>query len=137
MSRILCIDYGEKRIGVAVSDPDRVFSFPLIVLENTMPGILNKLEEIIKEKGITDIVIGYPLRTDGTRSKSCEKIDEFNLKLQEKFPDLKIINWDERFTSKIANDAMMATGINSKKRRNTVDAVAASLILQNYLESIQ
>ena len=124
-------------MGLAVSDQARIFSFPLSVLSIGSPNYLTELKRIITEKGVDVIVIGYPLRTDGSKSKSCEKVDEFKRELSEHFPGMEIVLWDERFTSKLANDAMAEIGINSRKRRNTVDSVAASIILQNYLESIR
>ena len=137
MGRILSIDYGDRRVGLAVSDSSMIFSFPLKVLENKPVKIFKELGEIIKEKEIDLIIIGYPLRTDGERSKTCDKVDDFMNKINEHFPGLKIITWDERFTSKMANDVLVEHSVHWSKRKSVVDAIAASLILQNYLESVK
>lgn len=137
MGRILSIDYGDRRVGLAVSDSARIFSFPLKVLENKPVKTFKELGEVITEKGIDLIIIGYPLRTDGERSKTCDKVDDFINKINEYFPDLKIITWDERFTSKMATDVLVDHSVHWSKRKSVVDAIAASLILQNYLESVK
>ncbi len=98
MDRYLAIDYGSKRIGLAVTDPLKITAFPLTVLNNDDEVFL-KLAEIIKEKNISRLILGYPLKMDGTKGLAVEKVDLFYNILKERFSELTIVLQDERLTT--------------------------------------
>ena len=135
MSRILAIDFGTKRIGLAVTDPDQIIATPLDTVEN--PKIHNFLQDYFSQEKVELIVVGFPERSDGSQSEIHEKILTFVQKLQEKF-NKKVILFDERYTSKLAFQAMIDGGLKKKKRRDKamIDRISATILLQDYLKTI-
>ncbi len=141
MGSILAIDYGLKRIGLAISDESRTFSFPCGVIENkNFSFVLGQIQKTIDEKNVELIVIGVPyykiaeIRDEKTKKKYMEDIVmEFVNKLTDKL-NISIETTDERFSSFMANENLKEAGISSKKSRKIIDAEAARLILQDYLE---
>ncbi|MBO4474745.1 MAG: Holliday junction resolvase RuvX [Clostridiales bacterium] len=136
MSRVMAIDFGMRRIGVAVSDPMRIMAQGLETIN--WNGIdssyaLDRLERIIKEKEIAEIVIGKPSRTDGSVSESEEKAVLFGKLLSEKSGIAPVFR-DERFTTVIASQFLRETGVSGKAKKKVVDQVAAEIILQEYLD---
>ena len=128
MSRVLAIDYGKKYIGLAFSDENKKFSFPLKVIQNKkFPEVKKELREIIKEKNISEIVVGFPLTFKGEPHKIAKDILKFKEKLKKEF-NLPVYREEERFTS------AQAKRFHGKKTGN--HAVAASFILENYLNKI-
>jgi len=133
--RILGIDYGAKRIGIAITDPLKMFSYPLTTLYNDK-NLWRNITKIFDEYEIEMIILGYPLKEDGTKSQSTLMVEDFNIELQKKISS-PIILFDERYSSEIAKQYIIASVPSKKKRRNKglIDKNAASVILQDYLES--
>ncbi len=134
MARILSIDYGSKRVGMAVSDPSKTIAGALATVET--PKIFDFLKEYLSQNICDTLVIGYPLTLKNEPSEIVPEIELFIQKFCVLFPDIEVIKYDERFTSKLAFDAILAGGIGKKRRRDKsiIDRVAATIILQNYLE---
>jgi len=132
MSVVLCIDFGLKRCGLAISDPNRIIASPLDTIASAT--LENWLELEIPKRQITEIVLGYPTRLDGSDSHVTQNIRLLKQVLEEKFPLLQINLFDERFSSKMASSAIAQMGNKKKKQdKGLVDQVAAALILQEYL----
>jgi putative Holliday junction resolvase len=132
MSVVLCIDFGLKRCGLAISDPNRIIASPLDTIASAT--LENWLESEIPKRQITEIVLGYPTRLDGSDSHVTQNIRLLKQVLEEKFPLLQINLFDERFSSKMASSAIAQMGHKKKKQdKGLVDQVAAALILQEYL----
>jgi putative Holliday junction resolvase len=135
--RMLGIDYGKKRIGLAITDPLNIFAYGLTGLNNN-EKIFEQLKKIIDEYDVGRIVIGYPLRENGEFSHSTKDVLEFVDELKKRF-DIEIELWDETYTSKIAAKKAIEIGMKKKDRRNKkeIDKLAAQTILSDYLESFQ
>lgn len=134
MSRILGIDFGTRRIGLALSDPTGTLASPLPFLENTqLPEVAAKLQELLGTHGIQTVVIGLPRNMDGTYGPSAEKVRQFIAQIQ---PHLsaKIVSQDERLTSAQATRGLSQMGLSQKALRKKVDSSSASLILQQFLD---
>lgn len=134
MGRVLAIDYGKKRVGVAVTDPSQIIASPLeTVLSHE---IFDYLKKYMENEQVDCIVVGYPRQMNNEPSESIRYINPFLRGLERKFPEMKIELFDERFTSKIAFRAMIDGGVKKQKRRDKamVDRISASLILQSFLE---
>jgi putative holliday junction resolvase len=133
MSRILAIDFGMKRTGLAISDPLKMIANGL----DTVPTVelMGRLHAICKEKPFDCVVVGLPKRMDGSESAIEQNIKLFVESLAKEFPDLRIDRLDERFTSKIAMQTMLAMGTKRSDRREkgNVDKISATLLLQEYL----
>lgn len=132
----MAIDFGMRRIGVAVSDPLRIMAQGLETIN--WNGVdyeyaLDRLSRIVKEKEISEIVMGKPSRTDGTISESEEKANLFGQLLEEKV-GIRPVYRDERFTTVIASQFLRQTGVSGKNKKKVVDQVAAEIILQEYLD---
>lgn len=137
MSRILAIDCGQKRTGLAVSDPLQIIASSLGTIR-TM-DLLEYLENYFKIEKVETIVIGYPLNLDGSGSESLRYINPILKRIQKLFPDKKIVQFDERYTSKLAHETLIASGLKKKDRQNKalIDTISANIILQDYLKSIK
>ncbi len=136
MGRVLAIDYGKKRTGIAVTDPMKMIASRLTTLESKT--VLPFIKEYIQKEEVEAIVIGYPTDMKGNASDSIRFINPFIQRLVKELPDMKVIQIDERFTSKIAFQTMIDAGLKKKDRQNKglVDGVSATIILQSYLESL-
>jgi putative Holliday junction resolvase len=135
MGRILAIDYGGKRTGIAVSDPLQIIATGLETVQTK--NIFKFLLEYCKNDDVSEFVIGKSINLDNTKSQIADEIDIFAKKVQNLFPKIPI-NWiDERFTSKIAKQSMIMTGMKKKKRqqKELVDEISATLILQSYMNT--
>ena len=134
MNRIIGIDYGKKRIGLAVSDPLRMFASPL----DTVPPakIIEYLKQYAAKEGISLFVVGYPMNLDNTPAEAARYVDEFLRRLHNSFPDIPVEREDERFTSVLAHRAMIDGGMKKMDRRDksVVDKISAAIILQSYLD---
>jgi len=137
LGRILAIDYGRKRVGLAVTDPLRIIANGLTTVHSK--DIFQFLDEYLKKEKVDVIVVGYPVTLKNEGAESLQFINPFIKKLQKKYPDLKIDTYDERFTSKMAKMAMIEGGLKKKQRQNKAltDKISAVLILQSYLEYIK
>lgn len=134
--RILGIDYGDSRIGVAVSDPFgwTAQGIETIYLKGNLDNAILKINEIVKKYGVEEIVVGFPKNMNGTIGPRGEKTIEF-IETLKKTNNLKIEMWDERLTTVAANRAMHEMGVKTSKKKGIVDQIAAVYILQSYLDS--
>ncbi len=134
MDRIIGIDYGRKRVGVAVSDPLGIFASAL----ETVPSakIVEYLKNYTSKEKVERFVVGYPMNLNNKPSEAAKDVDVFLKWLKKHFPDIPVTLEDERFTSQIAMKAMIAGGVKKSDRREkgSVDKVSAAIILQTYLD---
>jgi len=134
--RIMCLDYGDKRIGVAVSDPLGITAQAITVIrrdnETAVKPVLRSLAELISEYDVGEIILGYPRNMDGSEGFRCEKTREFKARLERRF-NIPVILWDERLST-VGADRGLAH-LTKKKRDAVIDQSAAVFILQGYLES--
>ncbi len=133
-SRILGIDYGDARIGVAISDPTRTIARPLEVIEPGKVDPVERIAEIVKEYDVKLIILGLPKLMSGEEGEMAAKVREFMQKLKDR-TDLEIRLVDERFTSKIAERELRKRKVKPSREKKKVDLYAASLLLQEYLDS--
>lgn len=135
MTRLLAIDYGAKRCGLAVSDELQIIATTLGYQDTSR--VIQFLKDYFDKETVETIVLGYPVKMDGTDTDSTPLIREFRTRLEKEFADKRIVLQDESGTSKDAVAAMVQGGMKKKKRREkgNVDAIAATLILQSYMES--
>jgi putative Holliday junction resolvase len=135
VKRILAIDYGTKRTGLAVTDPLQLIAQPLTTVATS--DLDDYLERYLEEEPVERIILGMPLYPDGNPAQIAHLVVGFERKLRKKYPHLTIITWDERYTSEEAKVAIRQSGASRKKRQNKelVDQVAAALILRSYLEA--
>jgi len=134
MPRILSIDYGLKRTGLAVTDPLQIIATGLTTVET--PKLINFLKEYFKKETVELFIIGEPKNLDDSDTHATPLVKQFILLLQKEFPLIPIKLIDERFTSKMASRAMIDMGMKKKERRNKglIDEIAATMMLQEYLE---
>ena len=134
MDRIIGIDYGRKRVGVAVSDPLGIFASPM----DTVPAakIIDYLKKYAETESVTRFVVGYPVNMDNTPSEAAADVDIFLKNMAKAFPSVPMTLEDERFTSVLAHRAMIDGGMKAKDRRDksSVDKISAAIILQSYLD---
>ncbi len=133
--RVLGIDYGDSRIGVAVSDPMgwTAQGLETVKSKDGLRKAIERLMEIIKQYEVKDIVIGYPLNMNGTAGPRAERTEAFIKKLLE-LGDFNIVKWDERLTTVSAHRAMNELGVKASNKKNIVDTMSAVFILQGYLD---
>jgi len=131
--RILGIDFGEKRVGIAISDPLFMIAMPLETIERKK--IEEGINKILERFPVKHIVIGYPLRTNGKKGKRAEQVEKFAKKIKEKF-NIEITLWDERYSTVEAERIMKDMNRKPSREKERVDRIAASLILQSYLDSL-
>lgn len=136
MGRIMAIDYGSKRVGLAVTDPLQIIATGLTTVHSK--DLISFLEDYLKKEQVECIVVGEPKTLQNEASDSARYIEPFVTHLSRKFPQIKIARWDERFTSALAQQTMLMGGLKKKDRANkeTVDMISATIILQDYLRSI-
>lgn len=136
MTRIMAIDYGARRIGIALTDPLKMFAKPYIVLENKgRTQFLEELEEIIKEQNVSEIILGYPIGESGQTTKKTLEIEKLHKFLSGKL-SVEIILHDERFSTIDANEELKKLGYNYMEAKKVIDMVAASMILKSYLKNL-
>ena len=133
LSRVLALDIGTVRTGAAISDPTRTIAQGLGVWD--ADTWLENLAECLKKFEPDVIVLGLPVRTDGKHSDAAQRIQNIAAQLQAEYPEMKIETQDERFTTVIAQRAMLEADVSRKKRRKSVDKIAAVVILEDWLES--
>jgi putative Holliday junction resolvase len=134
MGRIIGIDYGKKRVGLAVTDPLQSFASPL---KTVIPQEFdNFISNYLKSEEVDAFVVGYPVQMNNRPSESVKYIDPFIRKLRSRFPEKKVHLVDERFTSQIAFRTMIEGGVKKKERqdKSMVDRISASIILQSWLD---
>ncbi len=137
--RIMGLDFGSKTVGVAVSDELLITAQGVEIVRRKSEGKLRqtlaRIEELIQEYQVEKIVLGYPKNMNNTEGERCEKTNEFK-EMLERRSGLEVILWDERLTTVAADMAMMEAQIRREERKNYVDKIAATLILQGYLDSL-
>ncbi len=135
MSRLLSIDYGKKRTGIAVSDPLQIIANGLTTVETSK--LFEFLEDYLKKEEVESIIVGLPKQMSGEPSENMKRIEPFVNRLKKIYPKINIEYFDERFTSKLAHQAMIDGGLKKQDRRNKelVDEISATIILQGYMES--
>lgn len=134
MARIICIDYGGKRTGIAVTDPLQIIATGLTTVDSK--DLISFLKKYFQQEQVELIVIGEPKNLDDSDTHATPLVKKAITELQKEFPQVPIKTVDERFTSKLAKQAMIDMGMKKKDRRNkrTVDEIAATMMLQEYLE---
>ncbi len=135
MARLIGIDYGTKRTGIAVSDPLQIIASGLDTIATS--EVIDFLEKYIAEEEVECIVVGEPLHEDGSPAQIAHLVVGFVRTLQKKFPDIEIATIDERYTSVEAKEIILKSGAKKKKRqeKGLVDKISAVLILQQFMES--
>ncbi|MEO8719484.1 MAG: Holliday junction resolvase RuvX [Ginsengibacter sp.] len=133
MSRVLCIDYGKKRTGLAVTDPLQIIATGLTTVDSQ--ELISFLKKYFLREEVELIVIGDPKNLDDSDTHATPLVREIIKKLEKEFPNIPITKVDERFTSKMAKQAMIDMGMKKKDRRNkrNVDEIAATIMLQEYM----
>jgi putative holliday junction resolvase len=133
--RILAIDLGKKRVGLAVSDPTGIFAVGLetLILHRKL-DLLAELETLCRQYSIEKIILGLPVNMNGTEGTKAQEIREFAQALAERLPSIPIMFLDERLTSVLAHQTLQAQGISPSRNRELVDQAAAKRILQDYLD---
>ena len=133
MPRILAIDYGQKRTGIAVTDEMQIIASGLTTIPSET--LINFLKTYFSQEKVEKVIIGKPLQMNGLPSESAVIIDKFIEKFMLEFPEMKMERADERFTSKMAFQTMIDSGLKKKQRQNKalIDEIAATILLQDYL----
>ena len=133
MGRILSIDYGKKRTGLAWTDPFQIIATGIGSIDT--PKLKEELINRVKEGEVEEIVLGFPTRLDGSDTHATQAVKDFQKWLVKRWPEMKIHLWDERFTSKMAHQTMLDAGLSRKKRKDKhlVNQISATIILQEFL----
>lgn len=134
MGKILAIDYGKKRTGLALSDEMKIFAFGHGTVDTST--LQTTLKSLVVKENISTIILGEPKRLNNEISETTEMVYLFKKELESWFPELSIILVDERYTSKIAQQSILQSGLKKKDRQNKalIDTVSATILLQNYIE---
>lgn len=130
--RILGIDYGTRRVGLAMSDPLEIIATPFDTISKGK--VFGKIKELVDEFDISKIIVGYPLRINGEKGKRAKEVEEFAEELTKRF-HISTLLWDERYSTLEAEDIIRNKERKLKKQKGKVDKVAAAVILQSYLDS--
>ena len=134
MGRIMAIDYGRKRVGVAITDPLQLIANGLDTIATH--SIFDFLKEYFSKEQVDMLVVGYPVKMNNEPSEAVRYVNEFLRKFEKLYPERRIFLMDERFTSKMASQAMIDGGLKKKQRQDKamVDKVSATIILQSYMQ---
>lgn len=135
MARILCIDYGRKRTGLAVTDPLQIIAGGLVTVATS--ELFAFLQQYVAKEQVERIIIGKPMQPNGRPSENLQRVQLFVRQWQKARPDIPIEYYDERFTSVLAHQAMLDAGLKKQRRQDKalVDEIAATIILQDYMRS--
>jgi putative Holliday junction resolvase len=135
MGRIICIDYGVKRTGLAVTDSLQIIASALATIET--PKLMAFLQDYTSKEQVSLFLVGYPLNLDDSFTHATQAVENFIKKLAKQFPNIPIQKADERFTSKLAVQAMVQMGMKKKERqkKENIDQIAATIMLQEYLQN--
>jgi putative Holliday junction resolvase len=131
--RVLALDLGQSRIGVAISDPDRRVAVPLGTIRTGAPGDVKAIAALVREHQVATIVVGHPLALAGRKGEAADHAERFAAALQGLL-GIPVILQDERLTTVAAERGLAAAGIRGRRRREVIDQAAATLILQSYLD---
>ncbi len=137
MARVLSIDYGKRRTGLAVTDPCQIIANGLTTVDSN--SLIKFLTDYISKEPVERFVVGLPKQTNGLDSENLPRVQAFVKKLNAVFPDIPVEWWDERYTSVLAHKVMLDSGIGKKARQNKalVDEISATIILQGWMERRQ
>ena len=135
LSKIMSIDYGTVRIGIALSDPLQIIANPFKVIQNTGEEVFSEIKSIIKSEKVGIIIVGLPVNLEGKDTKKTIEVRDFFKKLKNRI-SIPIIYWDESYSSLEAEEMLKRMGKSIKESRKVVDKFAASIILKSYLDSI-
>ncbi|MBQ7181501.1 MAG: Holliday junction resolvase RuvX [Bacteroidaceae bacterium] len=135
MGRILSIDYGVRRTGIAVTDPLQIIAGGLTTVET--PRLMNWLRDYLARENVERLIVGLPKQTNGQDSENLSRVKSFVVQLVKTFPQIPVEMWDERYTSVLAHRAMLESGLGRKARQNKalVDEISATIILQGWMEA--
>ena len=135
MPRYLGVDFGERRIGLAISDEDGLMAIPLGVLRvNGIRQAAGDVAKVCREKKVSEVVVGMPLNMDGSRGASSERVDSFVQTLARECA-LPVKTWDERLSSRLVERMLLESDITRSRRKDLSDKLAAQVILQSYLDA--
>lgn len=134
MARILAIDYGIKRTGIAVTDEMQLIASGLTTIAT--PTLFSFLNDYLTNEKVEKVIIGEPKQMNGLPSESAVYIEQFCVEFKKTYPNMPLVKVDERFTSKLAFKTMIDSGLNKKKRQNKalIDEIAATILLQDYIK---
>ena len=134
MPRLVAVDPGTKRVGLAVADPMRLFARPYGTF--SPDEAVDALRALHAGEGVETVVVGWPLTPEGEEGEATRRVQPFIGRLRRTLPDVQIVKWDERFTSEMAKEAIREAGTARKARRDRgrIDAAAAAILLQDYLD---
>jgi putative Holliday junction resolvase len=135
MGKAIAIDFGLKRSGIAITDDLQLFAFPHETVDSQ--GLMSYLEMLVSKESVDTIVLGEPKRMDNSDTHITENVRLLHEALKTKFPSLKVVLMDERFTSKMAVQAMIAGGMKKKERqvKGNIDKISAAIVLQSFLSA--
>lgn len=134
MSRVLALDIGSVRVGVAVSDPSGIIALPLGCIDlRKERDVAGRIASLCEEYGVSCVVVGLPLQMDARAGAAVRRTRNFTAALKERLPEMKFVEVDERLTSAAAERSMRSLGVKAKDYRKNVDSMAAALILEGYL----
>lgn len=135
MPRILAIDYGQKRTGIAITDEMQIIASGLTTIPSETA--IDFLKHYFAKEKVEKVILGEPKQMNGKPSQSTEIIEKFVLKFKQQFPEMELLRVDERFTSKMAFQTMIDSGLSKKKRQDKglIDEIAATIMLQDYLSA--
>jgi putative Holliday junction resolvase len=136
LPRIVAVDYGTKRVGVALADPLRLFAQPYGVF--SQDEAVARLQQLQAGEGLAAVVVGWPLTEAGEEGPATQRVEQYINRLRKALPGVALVKWDERYTSELAKERLKEAGPRSKQRaaKGRVDAAAAGIILQEYLEQL-
>lgn len=135
MTRILSVDYGKKRTGLAVTDPLQIIAGGLATVSTSK--LFDFLSDYLQREQVEEIVVGEPWQTNGRPSENLARVRQFVARFKKTYPNVKVSMWDERYTSVLAHQTMLDAGLKKKARQDKalVDEISATIILQGFLES--
>ncbi len=137
MPCLVGVDVGDVRVGLAISDSDKKIAFPLGVVQRVDNSYgFNKIAKLVSGRDVEGFVVGLPVKTDGTLGTQAEKVLAY-IDEMKKYFQLQVTSWDERFSTALAERHLKNSSISSKHQKRVVDEVAAQIILQSYLDSIE
>ena len=137
LSRIVAVDYGTKRVGVALADPLRLFAQPYGTF--SQDEAVARLRTLHAEQGLAVVVVGWPLTEAGEEGAATQRVQQYINRLRKALPGVALVKWDERYTSELAKERLKEAGGRQKRRadKGRVDAAAAGIILEEYLDHVK
>lgn len=135
MARLLSIDYGKKRTGLAVSDPLQIIANGLTTVETSK--LFDFLADYLQKESVERIIVGLPRQMNNEPSENMKRVEPFVNRLKKLYPHIPVVYYDERFTSKIAQQTIIDAGLKKKERqrKELIDEISATILLQDYMES--